>query len=683
MSVIAWLFGLGALSVAFPFLFHLIRRTPTGQTNFSSLMFLKPSPPRLTKRSRLENWLLLLLRCGAILALALAFMRPFFRDGTQVPLASVPGRNVIILLDQSASMKRGELVDHATTAVKDLVDELKPQDRVALFAYDNQLHQLAGFPDSIEDSNSANILSSLKTISPSWHRANLGMAIATAADQLSELNEDEQTKASGQIFVVSDFQKTSLLSALQSVSWPDNVKLQAIQLENESTNASVQILRDIGESDSIDAARVRIRNSSDATQDQFKLDWDSASEASTLDYYAAPGSTEIFSLKFPSQPASKLTLKGDENEFDNQFYFVQPKKRQRTVLILGSDDPTDPEELRYYFQKVLESDSNVNLTIGNPDEIAGANPQIILVTDPVDESSTQQIDDYLESGGLVAFVAYDQQRVESFSPWIGGDHDKEIRRREKYSLLADIDFKHPFFAPLANAGMNDFTGIKFWNHAAVKLDDPDSNHVIAGFDDGSPAIWSRKVGNGRVLTFGFGWQPEQSQLAFSPKFVILAIELVELAANERDPIAGLLAGQAFELDPDWKTSKIRLPDGTFSNLETGQARFDETELPGIYEVLANDKSVSQFAVNMDPAESDSGTLNVEQLEAYGISLGEQATAEEKAEQLRAMKDTQLEDQQKIWKLAIVLALALIAAETFVASRRPKGVLVSELAEANA
>ena len=78
MSFLAWLFGLGALAVAFPLIFHLIRRTPRGHQPFSSLIFLKQSPPRITRRSRLDNLLLLLLRGLAITLLAIAFMRPFF-----------------------------------------------------------------------------------------------------------------------------------------------------------------------------------------------------------------------------------------------------------------------------------------------------------------------------------------------------------------------------------------------------------------------------------------------------------------------------------------------------------------------------------------------------------------------------------------------------------------------------
>ena len=62
MSFLAPLYIAGMLAVSLPIVFHLIRRTPQGRQVFSSLMFLSPSPPRLTRRSRLDNILLLILR---------------------------------------------------------------------------------------------------------------------------------------------------------------------------------------------------------------------------------------------------------------------------------------------------------------------------------------------------------------------------------------------------------------------------------------------------------------------------------------------------------------------------------------------------------------------------------------------------------------------------------------------
>ncbi|MEZ0258996.1 MAG: BatA domain-containing protein, partial [Chthoniobacter sp.] len=48
MNFLAPLFALGALAVIGPILFHLIRRTTREKTPFSTLMFLEPSPPRIT-----------------------------------------------------------------------------------------------------------------------------------------------------------------------------------------------------------------------------------------------------------------------------------------------------------------------------------------------------------------------------------------------------------------------------------------------------------------------------------------------------------------------------------------------------------------------------------------------------------------------------------------------------------
>ena len=90
MSFLTPLFLLGGLALALPVIFHLIRRTTRERTVFSSLMFLLPTPPRLTKRSRLEHWLLLLLRCLALALLADPGLR--LDLGPPIPFAELPAR---------------------------------------------------------------------------------------------------------------------------------------------------------------------------------------------------------------------------------------------------------------------------------------------------------------------------------------------------------------------------------------------------------------------------------------------------------------------------------------------------------------------------------------------------------------------------------------------------------------
>ena len=100
MSLLTPLYIAGLLAVSLPLLFHLIRRTPRGRMPFSSLMFLAPSPPRLTRKSRLDDLLLLLLRGLALAILALAFARPFLRSATNLDLDGTGGRRVAILVDR-------------------------------------------------------------------------------------------------------------------------------------------------------------------------------------------------------------------------------------------------------------------------------------------------------------------------------------------------------------------------------------------------------------------------------------------------------------------------------------------------------------------------------------------------------------------------------------------------------
>ena len=79
MSFLYPLLLAGFVAVALPILLHMIRRHTRKRVTFSSLMFLRTTPPRLRNRSRLEHMLLLILRCLILCLLAFAFARPFLR----------------------------------------------------------------------------------------------------------------------------------------------------------------------------------------------------------------------------------------------------------------------------------------------------------------------------------------------------------------------------------------------------------------------------------------------------------------------------------------------------------------------------------------------------------------------------------------------------------------------------
>ena len=129
-----WLFPLylaGAAAVVLPILLHLRRRPPKERVVFSSLMFLEKTPEILTKRSKLEQLLLLALRCLALILLAIMFARPFVR-GKNDAMATGKGEAMILLLDTSASMRRGDLWQQAMKMLEKRVSKATPADRVAV-----------------------------------------------------------------------------------------------------------------------------------------------------------------------------------------------------------------------------------------------------------------------------------------------------------------------------------------------------------------------------------------------------------------------------------------------------------------------------------------------------------------------------------------------------------------------
>ena len=135
----------GALAVSLPILFHLIRRSPKGQTQFSSLLFVPTSPPRLTRKSRLDNLLLLILRAAALSLLAFAFARPFFTEAALLDFSSARNRRVAILIDSSASMRRGDLWRQAIAEADKVLAKLDATEEVALYTFDDRVVSVVGF----------------------------------------------------------------------------------------------------------------------------------------------------------------------------------------------------------------------------------------------------------------------------------------------------------------------------------------------------------------------------------------------------------------------------------------------------------------------------------------------------------------------------------------------------------
>src|SRR5689334_16834721 len=100
---LAMLFGLAALAI--PIIVHLLNRRRHDVVAWGAMQFLEVS--QMTRRRLwLEEVLLMLLRMGMIAVFVLALAAPAALGPWFSPFADLPRRDVVLLIDGSASMGR-------------------------------------------------------------------------------------------------------------------------------------------------------------------------------------------------------------------------------------------------------------------------------------------------------------------------------------------------------------------------------------------------------------------------------------------------------------------------------------------------------------------------------------------------------------------------------------------------
>jgi len=141
MAFLTPFFLLGLATIAIPVLVHLIQREKKHVVEFPSLMFVRRIPYQSVRRRRIRHWALLLMRAAAIALIVAAFARPFLRQGAAAAAASGGAREIVILLDQSASMGYGDHWTRAQDAARGLVRGLGTDDRATLVLFNKNAEE--------------------------------------------------------------------------------------------------------------------------------------------------------------------------------------------------------------------------------------------------------------------------------------------------------------------------------------------------------------------------------------------------------------------------------------------------------------------------------------------------------------------------------------------------------------
>ena len=667
MNFLTPLFLLGGLAIAGPIVFHLIRRTTRERRVFSSLMFLLPTPPRLAKRSRLDHLLLLLLRCLALGLLALGFSRPFF---TQTPLAdptAAQPKRLVVLVDTSASMRRTGLWAAARERVEGTLAKVTATDQVALYTFDREVTPLLTFEEwnrTAPTDRAALAGARLAAASPGWAGTQLGAALIAAAEALAE-NEGRLFAGPREVVLVSDLQTGSRLDALQAYEWPKGVALVVEPVKAPGpTNAGLQLVADTAEAGraSETVVRVRVSNSADAQREQFKVGWARAEApgeiaGAALEVYVPPGQSRVVAVPLPkTAPApDRIVLKGDEAEFDNTVYVIPPAQQRLTVLWLGNDAPDDVRQPLFFLRRALSDTPRLAVSVVArpasaqllPDDVGPA--QVIFVTEALPAAQSAALRAQVEAGKTLVFAPRSAAAAATLGALLGREGFALTEATPpSYAMLAEIDFKHPLFAPFADPRFSDFTKIHIWKYRKFDAAAIPEARVLARFDSGDPAVVEAPLGRGRLVVWATGWQPDDSQLAVSSKFVPLLWSLLELGGGVAAAPSQWLVGDA-----------AALPAGAVDK----EVRFTE---PGIRTVAVGEQQL-RFAVNLDPHESRTAPLAPDELERLGVPVAQGGPPPAPGgDDAVVLQGVEAEGRQKRWRWFIAATLAVLLAESALA-----------------
>ena len=708
LSFLTPLYFAAGLAIAGPIVFHLIRRTPKGRQDFSSVMFLTPSPPRITRRSRIENWLLLALRVLAILLIVAAFMRPLWRQ-LQAGGDAGHGRVTVVLLDVSASMQREGLWAEAIEHVRALLAESTTADQVMLLTFDDRVTPVVKRRDWMElepDQRKSFVETQLEELSPGWGGSNLDTALLLAADQLEQLDAGESSSRPRRVVVVSDLQAGCRWEGLQGFEWPSGIEVELFRVGTGAApgNAGVQIVG-LPQVDDPPFVRVRVSSAADGKQEIFQLGWRGAFDAldatgptsGVVDVYVPPGQSRVVKLRQEGDEFSgaRIVLAGDAHPFDNSCHVTWPERRRERIVYLGPDDSTDRAGLRFFLEPLFADTDERDVTIldsflaaeafdsdvsaersGNP---ADDTVSLAIVGGEVTADEKPRLERWLREGGGVLYVCRDANNAAGLYDLAGlPAADVSEADVDGYAMLREVDFDHPLFRMLDDPRFSDVSKVRIWRHRVIPDSSLSGARVLARFDDGAIALAELAVGAGRLYVLTSGWDRGDSQLATWPKFIPIMNALLE---NSR-PVVGSVSqgtvGRPLPTDAfattDPAPREVALPDGT--TLSWAEFSADPTpRRPGPYhiqtegEVDSAPRVIASIAVNIPASESQTAPLAPEVLDSIGLRLkGDSVAADQDGTHEEQLARRELESRQKLWRWLLAAAVGVLLLETLLAAR---------------
>jgi Aerotolerance regulator N-terminal/von Willebrand factor type A domain len=670
----AFLLALGALAI--PVLIHLIQRERKRVVEFPSLMFVRRIPYQSVRRRRIRHWALLLLRAAAMALIVLAFARPFLRKDAEAIAATGGARDVVILLDQSASMGYGDHWDKAREAARQVVRGLSRDDRATLVLFSrNAEENMRATSDKprLEAAIDAALVTSGAT------RYGPALKLAESILGQSPLKRREAV-------LISDFQKTGW-SGSEDAHFPEGMMLGTVSVaETSTTNLSVPSVS-FGRAAFSGQERITLTaglsNRGDAPLNDVPVTLSvDGHEIETKRASISPSTSS--SVVFAPFTLTSANVRGsvragsDPLIADNTFHFVLAPSEPVSLSIV---DALDRSDASLFLSKALSigTTPTFQIDVTSTSRVAPATFEkravVILNDAPFPPGGAGALKRFVERGGGLLVVAGDRStwpsNEENLLPGrLGSSVDRMSGRS---ASLGYLDYSHPVFEVFKAPHSGDFSAVHIFRYRALTAGPGD--RVIARYDDGAVAAAERKVGLGRVIVWTSTFDDNFADIAVKPIFLPLVHQLVRYLGRYEAATSWFTVGQVLDLSTRMRSRTARLvvsPSGErMPQSGTGEGAEGLLELneQGVYEIrltAAASGRPEAIAVNLDPAESDLASLDPNELVAS--VTGRAAAAQVPPAVPPEMTREDAERRQSVWWYLLLTGLLLLAIETVISNR---------------
>jgi len=638
------LFLVGAAAAVVPIVLHLLGRRAEQRVRFAAVMFLKTAPVEHTSRRRLREWLLLTLRVTALVLLALAFSRPFFRAASARGAAGT----TVLVLDTSFSMSAPGRFDRAKALAKDAARNATSGDDVALVTFSDQAAVVVR-PTLDRAAAVASIDAAASGFGSTRYRVGLNAAGSLVAGRR------------GTIVVVTDLQESGW-DAGEHASVPEGTRVEIRDVGALPENLAITSLR-------VDSDRVvaTIRNTgSRSRQVRAHLNIAGRKAAETSVTVEARGSADAVlsnigaHVAVPATDGGVVAVTIDDPagiQADNMRYALMSGAATRPSVLVATTSG-DLARDAFYLQQALVAGpegrntpdvtgvSAAKLSAWTGDQVARQAVVLLLSTRGLEPRGRETLASYVAAGGgllvaagpdvdgdVVADVLGAGARLQIASDRRGTGVDRSSVAPPPWTL-APADLRHPIFrafgGELASLGLVTF-------RTAVRVGGS-SCQTLAKFTSGDAALIDCTAGDGHAIVVASDLNNQWNDFPLRASFVPFVHETVRYLSTSRDRAGEYVVGD--------------VPAGV-------------PPVPGVVAVPslrgANFRP-RRVVVNVDSRESDTSRISADEFQAAVTQLKDAGATE-----ARAGVDEQ-ESTQHLWQFLLASMIVTLAVEGVVAAR---------------